>query len=877
MKNKMLREVIYLAVFLALAMLFFFKNIGFDRMLSMGDTILWANQKVQTAMHDGLKARWDDDYFILSRGNPVTVRPSSLIQYFVPAYIFPQINLILHLFFMGYFAFLLFRYLKLSIAAAFFGALAFMFTNDTLTLVMSGHMSKFETFSYFPLILLFLHIAMDKEKIRYFIFAGAFLGISFLGGEVQVAAYFAVLLGCYFLYLFYRKKGDDKLHVFLKNNVFRLFKLSFGFIILAVVAVFFSLQSLTFFAEAASQGEKNVVTESREQKWDWATQWSFPPEEIVDFVAPGIFGYYSGSPTHPYIGRMASLDGKAPWRNFKYGGENIGLIVAIMALLALALVRKRGLFFWGITALIVLLISFGRYLPPFFGAVFSIPGMQSFRNPNKFVHLFTLAVSILSAFGADYFFRFLKAKDADELVSVLSPREHSALTVFNRCLYALVAVAFVTAAALLAGGSGMVSALTASFGDAAAQAASKNAATYGVRFFFMAGIAVSLVAFMFTMRSKLQLWEKLTPAVLLAVMTIVMAMRDSGSPLLIAVGLIASVLYAVMMLLPGKQIPVTAIKGAFLFLVVFDLWYTGQFFVETQDQDEIYRSNPVVRMLRERKQNGVIDRVKFLSQNGVLNFFVTHLFPANDIPVMEPPAMSRWRSELLTYLNRFRINDVIQYHPKMYQLLNVRYLVNDFPLASQLSNYLIPMGQPLAFGNGQSVYLYEMTFARPRYEIVNTVITVTNLDEAMNTMTAPTFDPLRAAVVYDAASRAALPKKALASQQLLQYGVKSFAVKPNRVDASVFVPEDAVFVLKDMHHPDWNVFVDGKKSALLKVNVLTMGVYVPAGDHAISFRYEPFKLRLFFWFTFAGWMALIAAGIAAAIVFFKRNKLQEQI
>ncbi|HZW71206.1 MAG TPA: hypothetical protein VFF57_10030, partial [Hanamia sp.] len=47
-------------------------------------------------------------------------------------------------------------------------------------------------------------------------------------------------------------------------------------------------------------------------------------------------------------------------------------------------------------------------------------------------------------------------------------------------------------------------------------------------------------------------------------------------------------------------------------------------------------------------------------------------------------------------------------------------------------------------------------------------------------------------------------------------------------------------VLSEVYYPlGWDAFIDGKKAAYVKTDYVLRGMYVPAGDHEIEFRFEP--------------------------------------
>jgi hypothetical protein len=155
-------------------------------------------------------------------------------------------------------------------------------------------------------------------------------------------------------------------------------------------------------------GLVDLPEESPEAKWDYLTQWSQPPDESLDFVAPGWMGWSSGDESGPYHGRTGR---SAEWEtthqgfmNYKTEGVYVGGGVLVFALLGLADARRRrraGLaWLWGGLWAAGLLLSFGRYCP-IYRLVAALPGFGNIRNPNKYLHFFQLAWGVLAGLGLD--------------------------------------------------------------------------------------------------------------------------------------------------------------------------------------------------------------------------------------------------------------------------------------------------------------------------------------------------------------------------------------------------------------------------------------------------------------------------------------------
>ena len=131
--------------------------------------------------------------------------------------------------------------------------------------------------------------------------------------------------------------------------------------------------------------------------WQYATQWSFHPKELISFVYPYFYGLQNFS--------SRDLKSAAYWgyMPFTQSTHYLGLIVLILASLGALLKKpdKISLFFWTTSALI-LITGFGSYFPYYINHFLKVfPFFSKFRIPSMIYAMLPVIISILAAKGFD--------------------------------------------------------------------------------------------------------------------------------------------------------------------------------------------------------------------------------------------------------------------------------------------------------------------------------------------------------------------------------------------------------------------------------------------------------------------------------------------
>jgi hypothetical protein len=309
------------------------------------------------------------------------------------------------------FLLLFFRARGLRLASALVGVLTAFWLASNFTLVYPGHLGKFGVLMFAAAGLWCAARAVQDRRnaVCWAALAGGALGQMFIEQQ-DLALFFACVLGPYILFALWSDRGWDF------NTAPRVL------VPMLLLAALLAVPSVWVGYRSAVRGVASMERENPKEKWDFCTQWSWPPEESIDFIAPGFMGWRSGEPAGPYWGRMGRSPGweetKQGFQNLKLENQYLGAIplaLAVFAALA-ALVAwrrqreapasapipdpaaRREIFFWTAAALVTLLLAFGKYFQVYY-LFYQLPGISSIRNPNKFLQVFQLALAILAAYG----------------------------------------------------------------------------------------------------------------------------------------------------------------------------------------------------------------------------------------------------------------------------------------------------------------------------------------------------------------------------------------------------------------------------------------------------------------------------------------------
>lgn len=731
-------------------------------------------------------------------------------------------------------AWLLALYLRdrgLRPAACVFGGLVAFWVGTNLTLTYAGHVGKYGMMVFLSLAVFALGRWGKTGRMAWSVVAGSAAGAMFLE-QADVALFCALLLVPLGLFEASRATGGWQVAALARQS---------GAALLAA-ALLVGGASLA----AKGSGVTEVPgDESAEAQWGYLTQWSQPPEESLDFIAPGWTGWRSGEEKGPYWGRMGRGEGweqtHQGFMNFKLENVYVGAIPLLFALLGLGeAVRRRReeksesatVFVWGGLCILALLLAFGKFFV-LYKPLSLLPGFSSIRNPNKFIHFFQVAWGVLAAFGLDAALR-MDARTARKWQWVAG----GAAGVF-----------------LLSG-----LALWADLGAGAARLAAAGWGALGRTIEWNKAFAVTYAGFAFALGAGI-LW--------LLSLDVFHPVEKSFPPC----GK------------KGEQFPPCGKKvsigwktwGAWLpaLIVLFDAAVIlAPHYIQTMPPGYV-AENDLTRYLAREVGN---HRTAMASQDGFYNLWLTYLFPYQGIPSVNVTQLPRPPADYSAFWSAVR--DPV----RTWQLTAVSHVLAHGPVAAQLlanpawaaqlerawayqpmddgRGGVATRGVPVN-ANAPEVVL-KMKTPPPRVVAISSWRTAED-EEALKTLGDPAFIPL--------ASLLLAPGSAVAPPSPDDAGppaeVEITRLIPGRYGFTVKNPGPVVVRVAEKFDPNWKATVDGKSVPVLRVDYMFQGIALgEAGTHRVELAYAPSKSPVLL--QEAGLLAGLAA--AAILAFPRRRK-----
>jgi hypothetical protein len=334
--------------------------------------------------------------------------------------------------------------------AAWMGGLALAFSGYAFTLFSAGHRGFFHMFSCAVFAFGLLVHCFRGRAWFHFAMLGCVLawGLPF---QPDVLVMVVMLVGAYALWLTLAPTCDPAFTPW--QRICRVYP---RFLLTMIVALAVAWPGLRTVLGAQLSGRQQQLADfgaatdakdagkdaggaaAKRAKWIFATNWSLPPADMVEFVAPCVYGVDSMDQTHPYWGALGRPYEWQPNQrmmpNYRQhtvylGAMQLGFVVlALLAWWHWRRVRRTpaasvlagegvGLLadvpFWSGAAVACLLLAMGRYTL-FYQLFFAIPYLDLVRCPVKFHHLVEICTAMLFGLGVEAWMRAYRAPCAVE-------------------------------------------------------------------------------------------------------------------------------------------------------------------------------------------------------------------------------------------------------------------------------------------------------------------------------------------------------------------------------------------------------------------------------------------------------------------------------
>ena len=708
-------------------------------------------------------------------------------------------------------------------AACALGGLVAFWVGTNLTLTYAGHIGKYGTMMFLAIAVYALGRWGKTGRAAWTVVAGSAAGAMFLE-QPDVSLFCTLLLAPLGLFEGVRAVGGWK--------IVALAKQAWGGALAAAV-----LAGGTSLAAMGSGVTGVPGGESEADQWAYLTQWSQPPGESLDFIAPGWTGWRSGEERGPYWGKMGRSDGweqtRQGFMNFKLENVYVGAVPLLFALIGLAEAFRRRreagsesatVCVWGGLCLLALLLAFGKYFP-LYRPISWLPGFGSIRNPNKFIHFFQMAWGVLAAFGLD-----------------------AALRMEGRASRKWQWGAGIAAGLFLLAGLAL-------WADLSGGAARLAAAGWG------------------PLGRTIQ-WNK------------AFAVTYAGGAFLVGAGILwllaGNVFHGVENSFPhrgkngenlphrGKNVstPWKTSWGAWLpaLVVLFDAAaILAPRYIQTMPPGYVAENELVRHLKRELGPN----RTAMATQDGFYNLWLTYLFPYHGISSVNVTQLPRPPADYTAFWGA--VKDPV----RMWQLTAVSHVLVHGPVAAQLLANPAWAAQlerswayqPADDGRGgvatRSVppgpnapeVVLKLKPVPPRVAAVSSWRVVEDA-EALKTLADPSFAPFSSVLLAPGTQVAAPPPGDPGPPARIEIS----RLTPGRCEFTVENHGPVVVRVAEKYDPSWQATVDGKRVPVIRCDFMFQGVALEeAGTHAVALRYAPPSLPIYL-----QWVGIFS-GLGAAL------------
>lgn len=736
---------------------------------------------------------------------------------------------IIFLMFTGFYLFT--RWLKMNHLAALLGALAFTLSSYFFIILAVGHNSKAHAIAFMvPYIISVFFLYRGKYVPGTFLTA-AILALELSCNHVQVTYYLAFMV----LFLII----SEFIHA-IKEKAFKRFFTAAGLhlvsVIVAILVNFSNIYTSYQYARETIRGKSELTTKENVKGLDksYITQWSYSPAETWTLIIPNAKGGVSqpikidgkrflsdidNPQVRNFLGEWQQYWGEQP---FTSGPVYAGIVISFLFLLSLFLSSHP--FKWPLIAIsfLALLLSWGHHaswITDFF--IDYVPLYDKFRAPSMWLIVLEITIPLLAVF----FIHDLLTKK-EEL-----QKKIKVLYITGGVLAFVLLLFYLTPWTLFTFISSNDTNMIEQYKNYFAQQSNDPAQNAQITAFFdnfeqeLINVRVKIFradvmrSLIFLILTFALLWVylkwKLNPAVLAA-----------GLGLFIAIDMIP-------------------INKRYLNEKNFvSKARADKPFTQSLADSYILQDNPEGHRTLNLSVNTFNDATTSYFHRSIGGYHAAKLMRYQELIENQiSPQIKLLISYLQNNVTPEKLDTVLS-RMGILNMLNTRYIIVN------------PNAQPI-------INPHHLGFAW----FVDKAVIVENADEEIQRV--GEIDPKHEATVDKRFAH--LLKSIELSKRDTTATIQRTNITPNEVSFTVNTSTPQLAVISEVWYPEWEVYIDGKKADLLRVNYVLRGVVVPAGAKEITMKIHPRAFIMSSWISLASSILLLGA-IAIALFFFFRNR-----
>lgn len=291
-----------------------------------------------------------------------------------------------------------------------------------------------------------------------------------------------------------------------------------------------------------------------------------------------------------------------------------------------------------------------------------------------------------------------------------------------------------------------------------------------------------------------------------------------------------------------KKISSVILVSALIILTAYDLlgiasrYLNADKYVEETDFESVFIPTEADLQIKQDPEH---DRVRVFNQTVDVFNDATTSYHHNSVGGYHPAKLDLY-NDIITY-------QLSKGNMAVFNMLNTKYFIVQNPQTGK------PMAQlnPAAFGNAW---------------LVDGIKFVETPDQEMLALDNTN---LRDTVVVENKYKTQIPQQPVPdSSATIQ--LKDYLNDQITYQFHSATPQVAVF--SEVYYPfGWDAYIDGKKADYFRANYVLRGMYIPAGDHIIEFRFEPESFTIGRMISIIA-NILVALVVVAAVIYYFRKK-----